>query len=217
MINKKSNYWKMIIAGIISIMFSAGAFAEKYSEGFEYDKLSPAVSVSTDSVEVRELFWYGCPHCYQVENPMRRWVMDRADIEFVKHPAVFSKKWLSGAKFYYILKDLGMEEDLGMKLFSDMHDKKINISNTKVFVKWLKENGVSDEVADKYINNFSVFVKASKAKRNTTKYKISGVPTVVVDGKYKTSPSQAGSIDKMKKILDFLVEKAKKERNTRAK
>ncbi len=202
-----------IAASIITLAISTGAVAENYSEGIEYDILSPVVATTSDNIEVRELFWYGCPHCYQLEAPMREWLKTSpSDVDFIKHPASFSKKWDAGAKFYYILRDLGLEESLGMKLFSDMHDKRRNIGNTEVFIEWLKENGVSDEDADKYVNNFSIFVKASKAKRKTAYYKISGVPTIVVDGKYKTSPSQAGSILEMKKVLDFLIKKARAER-----
>ena len=199
---------------ILATLFVFNATASTFDEGIDYELINPAVKaeMKDGKIEVRELFRYLCPHCYTLEPSIRKWKKANEDsVNFIIHPAVFSNKWKPAAEFHYILEDLGRVEDLGMKLFRDIHDNKTRMETKSHFLSWLKKNGVSEEAVSKYKKNFAISVKTNKAVRNTKKYNLAGVPTIVVNGKYKTSPSQAGSVAKMIDVLDYLLEKAKLE------
>ena len=101
--------------------------AEQYSEGVEYTKYGKPFPVSTgDKIEVREIFWYGCPHCYTFEPYINAWKKTKpANVEFKRVPAIFRPDWEVQARTYYALSNMGVIEDLHGKIFSAIHkDKK---------------------------------------------------------------------------------------------
>ena len=169
-----------------------------YDEGIEYIKISPEVAASKDGVEVKELFWYYCPHCFSIDDKVSQWKSKQTEgVNFVRQPAVFSKRWMSGSDYFYIMKDLGILEQFHKKLFDEIHVRKNELATTADFLSWLNKNGVSKEKTDKYQKNFSINMKTSQAKSDSFKYQIKGVPTFIVDGKYRVSTTEAGSQDRI--------------------
>lgn len=186
---------------------------DSYDEGIEYIKITPSVKASNKKVEVKELFWYYCPHCFTIDDKVSEWKSKQTDdVEFVRQPAVFSKQWMSGSDFFYIMKDLGVLEKLHKRLFNEIHVKNNQLETTNDFLKWLIRNGVPAERTKQYKKSFAIKVKTNQARRITPKYQIKGVPTFIVDGKYRVSSTEAGSQDDIFKVLDYLVNKVKAER-----
>ncbi len=99
---------------IFLLSFSTAIFADDYVEGEDYIRLDKPVKTTTqDKVEVRELFWYYCPHCFNVEPVLTDWVKKLpGNTEFIRQPAVFSDRWINGAIFHYVLEQLGEADRL---------------------------------------------------------------------------------------------------------
>lgn len=182
---------------------------QEYVAGKHYVVIDRPVETQTgDKVEVRELFWYYCGHCYNLEpyiHAMEATLTDEA--VFVRQPSVLGDSWINGAIFYYVLKDLGELDRLHAPLFDAIHKHKIKFNSQEEFVNWLSDNGVDKEKANTIFTSFSVESNVRKAIADTRKYQSRGVPTLVVNGKYWVDAMHAGSIEGIFKVVDYLIEK----------
>ncbi len=168
----------------------------------------PVKTVTGDKVEVRELFWYYCPHCFSVEPLVERWLKKLPDSAvFIRQPAVFSERWKNGAIFYYVLEQLGEVDRLHGALFDAIHLHQTPFLDQEDFVDWLTDHGVDEKHANDAFKSFSVRIKVNKSKINTVKYKTSGVPTFVVNGKYWVDAKHAGGEKRMFEVVNYLIQK----------
>jgi thiol:disulfide interchange protein DsbA len=185
-----------------------------FDSEIDYDVLKkPIATSSTNSVEVKELFWYDCPHCFNLEADLNKWLktMD-ASATFIRQPAVFSKRWVNGAVFFYTLEKLNLLESLHVELFKSIHKHHKKFNSAKDFINWVvvsSANKVSFEQVEKVMRSFKVKTNVRKAQKQSKDYKVTGVPSFVVNGKYTTSVSQVGSEAKLFEVLDFLIKKEK--------
>jgi protein dithiol oxidoreductase (disulfide-forming) len=160
---------------------------------------------------VLEFFWYGCPHCYSFEPYLKAWKKTKpANVEFVRVPAVFRPDWEVQARAYYALSNMGVIEDLHGKIFTAIHKDKKKLNKKAPLTDFLVENGVDRKRFEQEYKSFAVDGMVRKAKKKQTAYKIQGVPSVAVNGKYLTSGSMSGSYDNLIKIVDYLVAKESK-------
>lgn len=201
-----------LFLSIILLSFSSAIFAETFTEGKHYIALDkPVKTTVADKVEVRELFWYYCPHCFNVEPVLSNWVKKLPNnTTFIRQPAVFSDRWINGAIFYYVLEQLDEVDRLHSQLFEAIHLQKRAFIDQEDFVEWLVEHGVDNGVANDAFKSFSVRIKVNKSKLNTVKYHTSGVPALVINGKYWTDASHAGGELRMFKVADYLIAKESK-------
>jgi thiol:disulfide interchange protein DsbA len=182
-----------------------------FDEGIEYQLLKNTVVTETKRIEVRELFWYQCPHCYALEDNVQDWLKNKSDeTTFVRQPAIFSKRWRVGSDYYYILEKMGLVEEFHEKLFIAIHRDRKRIDSVADLLAWLNDHGVEKSQTDRYRKSFDVWMLSNKATKQTKKYDIGGVPTIIVGGKYSVSTKSAGSEAMVFKVVDFLVEKIKK-------
>ena len=201
-----------LILSILLLSFSTTIFAETYIEGKHYVTLDKPVKTTTGAkVEVRELFWYYCPHCFNVEPALDSWVKKLpSNTAFIRQPAVFSDRWINGAIFYYVLEQLDEVARLHGPLFKAIHLHKMAFTDQSDFVDWLVDQDVDKAKANAAFKSFSVRIKVNKSKVNTVKYRTSGVPALVINGKYWTDASHAGGELEMFKVADYLIAKESK-------
>jgi thiol:disulfide interchange protein DsbA len=160
---------------------------------------------------VVELFWYGCPHCYRLEPYLHTWLKSKPeDVHFVRMPAILGTSWELLAKAYFTAELLGVMDKAHGALFSAIHEKKNKIRDEKMLREVFVGLGVSPEDFDKTFNSFAVTIKVNNARMMTRRYGITGVPTVIVNGKYNTSASLAGSNQNIIDIINQLVEQERK-------
>lgn len=184
-------------------------------EGQHFTRLETPIKVSTgDKIEVREMFWYGCPHCNKLEPTIINWLKNKPEnAEFVPMPAVFSQRWVFHAKVYYTLKALGIDEKAHPMVFESIHNKRKPINNTKQLAKFLKANfDIEASKVESAFNSFTVDSNMRAANAYSVKSGANGVPTVIVDGKFKTSVQEAGGNVQLFKVVDELVLLAQSER-----
>jgi protein dithiol oxidoreductase (disulfide-forming) len=204
-----------LLAGL-SLSFTP-AFAEEapadasYVAGKHYDAIMPAEAPGAPgTVEVVELFWYGCPHCYEFEPYIARWLESKpADITFRRVPALFNQSWVPAARAYYVAEILGVTEKLHGAIFDGIHKQRRRLQTDEGFQALFVEQGVSAADYDGAAKSFAMEGKIKQAMNYTRATQITGVPAVIVNGKYRTSAGQAGSYEEMLKVVDWLVAKEK--------
>lgn len=182
--------------------------------GKEYELVSPPQVVETGKkIEVLEIFAYTCPHCFALEADISKWAKQLPkDVEFRRLPAIFRDSWMPFAKMFYTFEAMGLTERLHGEFFNAIHVRNIRFDDDKALFDWVEKQGVPRKTfADTY-SSFSIQSKALRAKQLTQAYGVSGVPSVIVDGKYRTSVSNTGSHAGLLSALDQLIKQARQAR-----
>lgn len=203
---KTVSRWLLIL--LIPFYAMSACAAENYTEGKEYTRLSSPQPVATEGrIEVVELFWYGCPHCYHLEPFVENWLKNKPeDVEFVRLPAILGKNWELLAKGYYTAELLGVLDKTHRDLFDAIHERKDKIVDEAALRAFFMQHGVSADDFNKSFNSFAVAVKVNNARQMTRRYAITGVPTLIVNGKYSTGPSMVtGGNDGVMGVVNYLI------------
>lgn len=185
-------------------LFACAAEDSPYTEGKHYFKLDNEVDTSDQTkVEVLELFWYGCPHCYALEPRLAPWVRGLPDyVEFERMPAVVGRGWDIHARAYYAAEILGVLENTHRPLFDALHKERQRLLDQSSLARFYATMGVDEDKFNKTYESFAVNSKINQAAKKQRDYQISGVPAIIVNGKYRV-PAQ----NEMLEVVDYLVEK----------
>ncbi|MBV8975588.1 MAG: thiol:disulfide interchange protein DsbA/DsbL [Sinobacteraceae bacterium] len=188
----------------------------KWQPGANYDPVVPAqpTSVSPGKVEVMEVFWLACPHCYALEPRMHSWLKSKpAYVELVRVPVIWQPIHRAHARLYYTLEALN-RDDLVAKAFDTIHQDIDNRtpplfgqSDEETFrlqQEFATQHGISADDFSKAYNSFSVSSNLQRAEEITQRYHVQGVPFFVVNGKYSTDVAKAGSEAKLIELLNDL-------------
>ena len=208
----KKKIQKLLVLAAASLLSISIAWAEMYEEGVHYERIVPAQPTSTvNKVEVLEIFWYGCPHCFRFEPYVERWLRKKPEnAQFVRLPGIFRPSWEVGARAYYTAELLGVFDKMHKPIFNAIHLQKRKLNTEEAMRDFFAENGVDKKEFIKTYNSFAVGTRLRRAKTMTSRYGIDGVPAVIVNGKYRVSNRQTGSNAETLKVINFLVEKESK-------
>ena len=185
-----------------------------FMEGLDYKLLSsPQPTESKGKIEVTEFFWYACPHCYDLEPEIQAWVKrQKNDVVFKRVPIAFRDDFLPHSQIFYALEALGKEAEYSPKVMKAIHvDRKQMLKEDEIF-NWATSVGLDTAAFTTAYKSFSVQTKAKTANATGSAYRVNGVPTIFVQGKYETSPSIAGTKARAIDTLDYLVGKARTEK-----
>jgi len=204
---------------MMAVVLVQPAFAQQmWQEGEHYKMLPfPVKTRDASKIEVVEVFWYGCPHCYEFNNDfLPGWKKEMAeDVDFWLLPATFPG-WKEHAKAFYAAEFLGVSNTLHQPLFDAIVANPKKYKDIEDFEEIFTSNGVSK---DDYYAIFETggFRKISrvdeaiqKAEARVKSYRISGVPALIVNGKYKIGVRDAGSFANMIKIANYLISEERK-------
>lgn len=195
---------------------TAAPIPSRWVDGKNYSTLVPAqpTSSSPDKVEVVEVFWYGCPHCFALDPSLETWRTKNkaAYIDFVRVPVMWGPVHKAHARLFYTIQALGKYEQLHAAVFREIHVKNnVLVSKTgdeketeQLQKKFLMENGVSAADFDRTYRSFSVESKLQRADELTKRYKVTGVPFFVVNGKYTADVGTAGGEPQLITMIDDL-------------
>ncbi len=194
---------------LLALLFVASPSFAAFEEGVQYQTLdSPQPTSSGDKIEVVELFWYGCPHCYHLEPELNAWLKKQPDdVALVRVPAVLGPSWELLARAYYTAQLLGVLDKIHEPLFDHIHKEHKAIRSVADLKAFFEQQGVSGADFDKTYNSFAVVTRTGRAREAHRLYGVSGVPTLIVNGKYRTSASLAGGNEQMLEVVDFLIDK----------
>jgi len=182
-------------------------------EGTHYVRLSqPApVAAPAGKIEVVEFFWYGCPHCNDLEPALEAWVKQLpADVAFRRVPVGFSAVHESHQRLFYGLEAMGKLELMHRRIFAAIHQQRQRLDREADQVAFLNANGVDGAQFVKLTKEFHVATKSQQAKKLSEAYKIDGVPAIGVHGRYYTAGSLAGDNVRALAVADFLIQRIRK-------
>lgn len=191
--------------------------------GKDYVQLrTPQPTDSVAKVEVLEFFWYGCPHCNNLQPALQAWLKRKpADVEFKHIPAVFQDSWIPLTRTYYTLEAMGLVDKLHQEVFAALHKQRLQLRDANAIFDWMAGKGVDrKKFADTY-NSFGINGRTQRSVELTRKYDISGTPTLAIDGKYITAPSMTLKADRsidyerFFQVVDGLVAEARKSKGNK--
>lgn len=202
----------LLTLGLAISLMASIAHAAEPREGKDYASLPQIQATdSKDKIEVTEFFWYGCPHCYELEPTLAKWLKTLPkDVVFRRVPADFGR-WTGGVKLYYALEATGDLERVHKELFDAIHLNRLNFNLESEVADWLAKKGVDRKKFTDAYNSFGVQSKVSRAQQLTQAHKLNGVPALVVGGKYITTNAMVGSYEGLPPVLDSLIVKVRNE------
>lgn len=186
----------------------------KFSEGNEFHRLVPTQPTvgGADKIEVAEVFWYGCPHCLDLEPYLNRWAENApANVRFVRIPAVWNSLVKLHAQLYYTEQVLAKNgtienpEEFHAAVFQEYHQRGNRLASESTIQALFERFGVSAEAFQSAWNSFEVAQKLRVAEDLARRYTISAVPTIVVNGKYRTGKEKTGTDARLIEVIDELV------------
>lgn len=207
-------FWGLALLALLATAFSVGIVsAASPVLDKEYRLINPPQPTDgSKKIEVVEFFYYGCPHCYELEPALKNWLKRKpADVEFRQQPAVFRENWIPLTKTYFALDALGLLPKLSDKVYSAVHDEGLGLSDEALMSKWIGQQGVDPVKFSETYRSFAVQNSVQRAIQVTRDYQVKGTPSIAVAGKYITSPSMTGGFDRFFEVVDQLIEMARKE------
>jgi len=198
----------------IFLAFTLPSAAQEFQEDVNFFPLLVEQPVRTgDQIEVLEIFWYGCPHCYALEPYLKKWLKNKPEfVEFVQLPAVLNRSWAFDARVFYTFVALGLMDELHEAYFDAIHQDRRRMKNVEQVASWAQEQGIDPKLILDTFNSFGVDSMLANASQMSGRYEADGVPTIIIDGKYRTTVSLAGGHNEIIDLINYLAQRAKSER-----
>ena len=199
-------------AGVMLLAAGTACAAFTPQQGVNYKLLTPAqpTSVAPGKVEVVEVFWYACGHCYLLEPKLEAWSRSGkpANAELVRLPATWNNSLKTHARLFYTMELLG-KQNLNAEIWREINLKGNRLDTPAAIETFFTSRGVSKADFQRAFASFAVDSKIMKAEDLNRRYKITATPTVIVNGKYVTDVGMAGSEDRLFEVINALVAKEK--------
>lgn len=199
---------KFILSGLAATImaFSAQAMAEEFVAGKDYTVLKNPSVLPKGKVEVREFFSYACPHCYILEPNIQGWLKQKPqNVTFVRTPAAMIPLWEAGARMYYASELLGVRKYTHIPLFHAVQEEQQAIFDPESGAQFFAKYGVPESKFKNAYNSFEVNTKVAESNKLAMQYQLTGVPAVVVNGKYMVH----GENSRVIQVVNYLIEKEK--------
>ena len=188
--------------------FESGS-GERFKAGVHYELLDNPTKVRDPSkIEVTEVFWFGCNHCYALEPYIARWKREMPlDVTFIKSPATWNDMLKTHARIYYTAKALGIEQQFVPAAFNTIQNEGRMLTGNTELEYYFRGFDVEKDRYKAVSTSFGVRNAVDQADKKMKDWKVTGVPSLVVNGKYKVSASRSVRTDELFDVVDFLIEK----------
>ena len=192
----------------------AATYDWQFEEGKHYMRLVPTQPTlgGADKIEVAEIFWYGCPHCYTFEPAINSWAENKpANVRFVRIPAMWNGLLVLHARLFYteqsLVRNGVIEDPEGFRnaVFEEYHRRSNRLASEEAIQRLFARFGVSEDEFARTWNSFEVDQNLRKAADLNRRYSVASVPAIVVNGKYRTGAQEVGGNDKWLELVDELV------------
>ncbi|MDP3842299.1 MAG: thiol:disulfide interchange protein DsbA/DsbL [Oxalobacteraceae bacterium] len=219
-----------VTLGLSLLALSVSAAPDNPKNGVDFRTLDKVQQTdSGEKVEVTEFFWYSCPHCHAFEPALESWIKKQGDnIVFKRVPIAFNESFVPQQRLYYALEALGLTAQLNPKVFNAIHVERQPLDKDASIADFIAKQGVDKQKFVAMYNSFGVQSKVRIASQLQAAYKIDGVPTIAIGGRYITSPSiaaaglgggrqpEAALQTAALKVMDYLVARTAKEQGEAA-
>ena len=200
-------------AAASSLFLAAGPASAQGApaEGRQFMKVEPPVPpIVPGKIEVLEFFSYACPHCSAFEPTIEAWAKKLpADVAFHRVPVPFLMNAENLMRTYYTLETMGLVATMQRKVFTAIHVENNRLEKPADIAALMTKNGVDGAKFTSVFGSFSVASSVARAKKLMASYKLESVPTVVVNGRWITSPAQAGGSEQVLAVTDYLLQRSR--------
>lgn len=181
---------------------------EDYIEGAHYLPIDPPMQTTAPAgkVEVMELFWYGCPHCYALEPHLNEWLETKPDaIVFKRVPAVLNPHWTLHAQAFFAAEKLDAVETIHTPMFQAIHAQRRRLNNPDQITRFVSTLGVDPQAFRQALDSPDIRAKLQESYELGRASQATGVPALIVAGKYRVTASLAGGYPEMLDVVNYLV------------
>ena len=206
---------------LLSLMLWAGltsgaVLAATPHLGEQFEQVAQQITTDQPAkIEVMEIFWYGCPHCYHMEQPLDAWVKKLpSDVYFKRVPGLPNPSWAPMAQAYYAMEELGVLDKLHSQLFAAIHKSKtLNPTDEAGAINWVTQQAGLDKIkVEKAFKSFATNMQLNKAMQVFRASGATGVPALVIDGKFVTGSSMAGGNEAALQTADYIIQNIRKDK-----
>lgn len=201
-----------IFRGLVLLVVSL-VTSQVMAQGYTTLKDPAPLQVAADKIEVTAVFSYTCGYCYQLEPQLQVWALkQQADVQIVKLPAAFNKQWEHLARGYYIMDVLNLTEQAHMALFNAIHQQNANLASQRALGNFFEQYGIKSDQTEQLYTSFGVESRLRQDVARLKAYRITGVPALVIDGRYVIDGNSAGSLENMLVVADKLINQIRESR-----
>ena len=211
--NRRSFSYQLICGALLAASGAVRSWAQPATpdEGIDYRTLREIIPTSSPGkIEVLEFFWYACPHCYHLEPHLAKWKASLgADVVFRRVHVAFRGD--THQKIFYTLEAMGRAEALNAKVFDEIHQRNNPLAGLPDAAEWARKQGLDVTKFEAAWNSFGVQTQQKRANALVAGYRVDGVPTFGINGRYVTSPAMVGgSHVRALQVVDFLIGQERK-------
>lgn len=189
-----------------AFLLLTGFSVERYVENTHYRAIPGGQATPTP--EVVEFFSYGCPHCRAVEPDFEKWLKTKPEnVKVLRIPAAWNPRFDVLARFYLTLEAMGIAEKHNAAIFKAIHEEQKKLQNKDEVVAYVGSLGIDGKQFAEVYDSDKVSTRLQEAKELFARYRISGVPAFVVNGKYFTDITMGGHGQEVFDVIDFLISK----------
>ena len=188
------------------LFFANLTYAENDSQ--KYVQISNSPQTEHDKIVIYEFFWYGCPHCFNIEPTIEKIESNlNQDTVLIKLPLALRESWVNHAKAFFSMQQMNIDNNLHSKIFEEIHINGNRLDTKSSLVDFIDSQGFDGSSFSKNFDSFGTEIRIKKANKLARQYQITSVPTIIVNGKYLTSGSFVSDYDELYDVVNFLVEK----------
>ena len=195
---------------------SAAAWAQQaFKSGKDYITLERPVATEAGAgkVEVLEFFWYSCPHCNAFEPGFAQWVKNAPkDVVVRRVPVAFREDFAPQQRLYYTLEAMDLIEKMHGRVFTAIHGEKLLLNTDASILAWAEKQGIDKTKFTETYKSFGVATKTKRAVQLQNDFKIEGVPSLGVAGRFYIDGTLAGSMDRAVKVVESLIAQSRQAR-----
>ncbi|WP_018993377.1 MULTISPECIES: thiol:disulfide interchange protein DsbA/DsbL [unclassified Thioalkalivibrio] len=194
------------------LLATGTSLAREYRDGQNFRTIQPPVDTGLEDgkIQVVEVFWYGCPHCYSFEPYVQEWQKGLDDdVEFVYLPAPMNDVWALHARVFYTAQKLEVLNEVHQPFYDAIHDQGRELRSESAILRLINQRGLDADEFREVMRSEEIRRKVTEAGQDVQEYGVEGVPTLVIDGEAVVSASMTRSHEEMLEVADFLIERAR--------
>ena len=193
------------LAGVMAMAMPV--MAADWEQGTHYKVLdNPVRTEQADKIEVAEVFWYGCPHCYSFKPLTEEYEKNAPDyVSYVRLPAALGKSWEPHGYAFYALQAMGELDKVHDALFKALVVERRSLNTPEALAEFVAEHDVDPDEFLKNYKSFGVNARMQQAQAKIRGARVTGTPTMLVNGKYIVTASTAGSPEAVIEVVEYLV------------
>jgi len=205
----KRRLFSTAMLSAIAWLGHTSAWAQQaFRSGKDYITLERPVATEAGNgkIEVLEFFWYSCPHCNQFEPAFEQWAKNAPkDVVVRRVPVAFRDDFVPQQRLYYTLEAMNLVEKMHIRVFTAIHGEKLMLNSDAAVLAWAEKQGIDKAKFEQAYKSFGVATKAKRAVQLQNDFKIEGVPSLGVAGRYYIDGTLAGSMPRALQVADALI------------